>query len=116
MTLINQVLAKAKATPTATPSLFNPAPNLPISATTKITDLFSGGFNLIDLIFFIIGLLFFANLVMVGWDFMMSTGEPKKVAAAGTRLINGFIGLIMVVTAYLVVKLITNVLGLDNLI
>lgn len=101
---------------TPTPSLFNPAPKIPITATSKITDLFSGGFNLISLIFFIIGLIFFANLVMVGWDFMMSTGDAKKVAAAGTRLINGFIGLIMVVTAYIVVKLITKVLGLDNLI
>ena len=110
MTLINQVLAAP------TPSLFNPAPKIPITSTSKITDLFSGGFNLIDFIFFIIGLIFFANLIMVGWDFMMSTGDAKKIAAGGTRLINGFIGLIMVVSAYIVVKLITKALGLSNLI
>lgn len=88
-----------------------------ISNNWKIADLFTGGgFNLINFIFVIIGLIFFANLVMAGWDFMMSSGDPKKVTAASTRLVNGFIGLIMAVVAFVVVRLITNVLGLGNLI
>jgi len=93
----------------------NPAPNIPLDS--KITDLFSlSHFNLINFIFVIIGLVFFANLIMAGWDFMFSSGDPKKVAGATTRLINGFIGLIMAVVAFIVVRLITNVLGLGNLI
>lgn len=88
-----------------------------IPNTAKITDLLSlNHFNLINFIFVIIGLVFFANLVMAGWDFMFSSGDPKKVAGATTRLINGFIGLIMAVVAFIVVRLVTNVLGLGNLI
>jgi hypothetical protein len=95
--------------------LYNPAPNVPL--TSKIADLLSlDKFNLINFIFIIIGLIFFANLIMTGWDFMMSSGDPKKVTAASTRLVNGFIGLVMAIVAFIIVRLITNVLGLGNLI
>jgi TRAP-type C4-dicarboxylate transport system permease small subunit len=111
MTLINQVLAEDVSLST----LPNPAPKIPL--TSKITELFTkGGFDLINFIFIIIGLIFFANLVMAGWEYMMSSGDPKKVTAATTRVINGLIGLIMAVAAFVVVRLITNVLGLGNLI
>lgn len=100
---------------TPTPSLMNPAPSIPLDS--KITDLLSlNHFNLINFIFVIIGLVFFANLIMAGWDFMFSSGDPKKVSGAGTRLVNGFIGLILTIVAFVIVRLITKVLGLDNLI
>ena len=96
-------------------SLPNPAPSIPTAS--KITDIFTkGGFDVINLVFVIIGLLFFANLIMSGWEYMMSSGDMKKIQAASTRLINGFIGLIMAVAAYVVVRLVTNVLGLGNLV
>ena len=53
---------------------------------------------------------------MAGWEYMMSSGDPKRVASATTRLLNSFIGLIMVFTAYLVVRVITNFLGLGNIV
>ena len=109
MSLINQILAEDVSIST----LENPAPKIP--PTSKITDLFTkGGFNLIDFIFIIIGLGFFANLIIVGWEFMLSSGDPKKVQAASTRLINGFIGLIMAVVAFIVVRLISQILGLGG--
>lgn len=111
MTLIKQTLAADVSIST----LPNPAPNIPLAS--KISDIFSlQHFNLINFVFIIIGLLFFANLIMVGWEFMMSTGDPKKVQAATTRLINGFIGLVMAFVAFIVVRLITNVLGLGTLV
>lgn len=111
MTPINQVIAAD----VNISNLYNPATKIPIAS--KISDLLTGGgFNLINFVFILIGLLFFANLIMAGWDFMMSSGDPKKVAGASTRLVNGFIGLIMAVVAFVVVRLITNVLGLGNLI
>jgi len=88
-----------------------------ISNHWKIADLFTkGGFNLINFIFVIIGLIFFANLIMTGWDFMFSSGDPKKVAGASTRLVNGFVGLIITVAAFVIVRLITTILGLGALI
>ena len=111
MTITNQVLAQD----VDISQLYNPAPKIPL--TSKITDLLTqGGFNLVDFLFVIIGLIFFAMLVMAGWDYMLSSGDPKKVAAATTRLINSLIGLIITVIAFLLVRLVTNMLGLGNLV
>ena len=95
--------------------LYNPAPNIPL--TSKITDLFgkqTGGFWLLNLIFIIIGLIFFANLVMAGISYMTSAGDSKKVSAANTRIINGLMGLIMAVAAFIIVRLLSQVLGLGG--
>ena len=111
MTITNQVLAQD----VDISQLYNPAPKIPL--TSKITDLLTqGGFNLVDFLFVIIGLIFFAMLVMAGWDYMLSSGDPKKVAAATTRLINALIGLVITVVAFLLVRLVTNMLGLGNLV
>ncbi len=111
MTLINQV----SAADVNISDLPNPAPNIPL--TSKITDLFTGGgFSLLNFVFIIVGLIFFANLVIAGWGYMMSSGDPKKVQIATTRITNGLIGLIMTITAFIIVRLITRALGLDNLV
>lgn len=113
MPLIPPALA---ATPTvAVSQLYNPTN---ISVTSKLSDLFSkeGGFSLINFVFIIIGLVFFANLVMAGWDFMMSSGDPKKVQTATSRIMNGLVGLVMAFAAFIIVNLITNVLGLGSLV
>ena len=96
-------------------NLYNPAPKIPLAS--NISNLLTkGGFNLIDFLFVIIGLIFFAMLVMAGWDYMLSSGDPKKVAAATTRLINALVGLVISVVAFLLVRLVTNMLGLSNLV
>jgi hypothetical protein len=94
--------------------IFNPAINFTPGSGSKISDLFksSNGIDVVNLIFIIIGILFFANLVLAGWDFMLSTGDPKKAALASARITNGLIGLVMAFTAYLIVKIITTLLGL----
>lgn len=94
--------------------LYNPADNFTPGPGSKITDLFksANGLDIINLIFIIIGFLFLANLVMAGWDYMLSSGDPKKAAVASTRITNGLTGLIMAFTAYLIVKIVTSLLGL----
>lgn len=95
-------------------TLSNPATKL-----AGITDLggllTKGGVNILDLIFLVVGLAFFANLVLAGWDYMMSSGDPKKVSAASSRLTNGLIGLIMSITAFLVVRTVTTIIGIPNI-
>jgi len=94
----------------------NPATNIPLTA--KITDLLtlSNGVNLLNLIFVLTGLFFFVNLILAGWEFMLSSGDPKKISAASTRITNGLIGLVMTFTAFIVVRLITNMLGLGTIV
>lgn len=115
MTLITHVLADDGVNVTELINDANPAPKL--AGLNNLGDLLTeGGFDLINFIFIIIGLLFFANLVAAGWGYMLSSGDPKKVQVATTRLTNGFIGLIMAVLAFVIVRLITNVLGLGTLV
>jgi len=100
----------------STYGLPNPAPNL---TNFTIAGLLKGkddGVDVVNLIFIIIGLVFFANLIMVGWEYMMSSGDPKKVQASNTRLINGLVGLILAFVAFIIVRLITNILGLGTLV
>lgn len=97
----------------------NPAANFTNSPGAKITDLLNprgSGFDVISFVFIIVGILFFFNLILAGWDYMLSSGDPKKAAVANTRLTNGLTGLIMAFTAYLVVKIITTILGIGALV
>lgn len=71
---------------------------------------------LLRLVFVIVGLVFMFNLVMAGWDFMLSSGDPKKIATASSRITNGFMGVIMSITSYVIVKIILTFLGLGTLI
>lgn len=97
--------------------LLNAVPGSKFTTTTNLAQLITGGgFNLLDLVFAIVGLAFFFNLVLAGWDYMMSTGDPKKVTAASSRFTNGLIGLVMAITAFLVVRTIGQVIGIPGII
>ncbi len=98
-------------------TLFNPSSFKFNAGSSKITDLVNGstaGFDVINFVFVIVGLLFFANLIAAGWAYMLSSGDPKKAAFASVRITNGFTGLVMVFTAFLVVRLISILLGLNG--
>ncbi|KKT97286.1 MAG: hypothetical protein UW99_C0036G0013 [Candidatus Collierbacteria bacterium GW2011_GWC2_45_15] len=88
-----------------------------IQPGTTLAGLFTGGgINLITLAFVIIGLLFMWNIIMAGWDYMMSSGDPKKVSSASTRFLNGFMGIAIAFFAFLIVNIITSMIGLGSLI
>ena len=118
MHIIPQVLA-AMPTPVPVSDIYNPARNIPVAGNTvNLSYILSGGgrFNLITFAFVVIGLMFFFNIIIAGWEFLLSTGDPKKFASATTRFMNGFYGLIMVSTAYLIIRLVTTMIGLPNLL
>lgn len=97
--------------------LYNPSDFKFTKTSSKITDLFNGstaGFDIINFVFVIVGLLFFVNFIAAGWDYMLSSGDPKKAAIANTRLTNGLTGLIMAFVAFLVVRIISTLLGLSD--
>lgn len=115
MTFISQALAEDVKISDLLVTPTNPASNF--TSSPKITDLLgktTNGFWLLNLIFIIIGLIFFANLVMAGISYMTSAGDSKKVSAANSRIINGLMGLIMAVAAFILVRLISQILGLGG--
>lgn len=97
--------------------LYNPAKNFTFTPGSKITDLINqqgNSLDVINLVFVFIGLYFFANLIMAGWDYMLSSGDPKKAATASARMTNGLTGIVMAFMAFVIVRLIGRLLGLDT--
>ncbi len=107
MNLVGQVLAQDSVIK----GLYDPTGGN-IKPGSNLSSLLSS--NLITLIFTLIGVFFFFNIVMAGWDYMLSSGDPKKVQGASTRFLNGFIGLILALTAFIIVKIVTSFVGVGE--
>lgn len=80
---------------------FSPFPNL-------------GGFSnaLLSLAFFAAGLAFFINLLIGGIQWLSSGGDPKALQAARGRILNAFVGLIIVAAAFAIALIVETVLGI----
>ncbi len=58
-------------------------------------------------------ILFFV-LVWGGYDFLISRGNPEKVKEAQAKITTGIIGFVLLVTSYIIVKLIGVIFGLGD--
>lgn len=67
---------------------------------------------LLTLAFFAAGLAFFVNLLIGGIQWISSGGDPKALESARGRLMNAFVGLIIVVAAFAIALIIETVLGI----
>ena len=92
-------------------------PGQRIQNSWNIAELLTGGgtgFNLITFVFFIAGLVFFFNLLYAAWDYLLSTGDPKKIAGATQRLLNAFVGIVVVLGSFVIVRIALAILGITN--
>ena len=85
------------------------------TADTKLADLLTGPVGLINFSIFGAAVLLTLYLISGGFQFMVSGGDPKKVEGAKTKITNAFIGLFIVIFAFLIVQFMALLLGLDNL-
>ena|SRR3989344_4343573 len=69
--------------------------------------------RLITLVTSLAGMVFFVMLVVGGLKYMFSGGDPKKAEAAKGTLTAAFLGLVLIVSAYLILVLIGSFTGLD---
>jgi hypothetical protein len=97
--------------------LYNPVESLKGKSTLgDLINLQSAdGSTILNLIFVIIGFVFFFNLILAGWTYMMSSGDVKKASVASTNITNAFLGLVISFTAFLIVKLVTSFIGVSDL-
>jgi hypothetical protein len=65
----------------------------------------------LDLLFKVIGALAFLFLVIAGFRYVISSGEPQKVAEIRRQIIYIFIGLIVAILADVIVTFIVNKAG-----
>ena len=72
--------------------------------------------KIIPLVFFIAGLIFFFNLLYAAWDYLLSMGDAKKIAGGTQRLLNAFVGIVIVLASFVIVRIFLAILGLESLI
>ncbi len=67
--------------------------------------------NLIKGVLALSGVALFVMLVVGGYNFLLSGGDPKKLEAARGTLTNAVIGLVVIVLAFLIIKTIALFTG-----
>jgi hypothetical protein len=59
-------------------------------------------------------LLLFFVLVLGGYGYLMSQGNPEKVKSAQAKLTAGIIGFVLLILSYLAIRLITYIFGFEG--
>jgi hypothetical protein len=70
----------------------------------------------VNVLFALAGLVFFAMLLIGGLRYLTAGGDEKAVMAARQSLTNAFIGLVIVVAAFLVAQILFSVFGFGLLV
>jgi hypothetical protein len=56
------------------------------------------------------GLFFFLRLVLAGYSFMASTGDPAKIDLAQKQITHALLGLIIVIATFFIMQLVQAIL------
>lgn len=89
----------------------NPASEFTAAEANIQGILTGGGFNLVDFIFFIIGVFFLWSLSYSALKFVLGEGDPQRIAAANKRIINSILGLILTLLSFVIVKIAATIFG-----
>lgn len=111
MLSMTKPLFAAEPTPIDLSKYPNPAPKITDWSISGIIS--RGGFNLINLIFFLIGLLFMVSLLSAALSFILNQGDPAKISQATNRITNSIIGLAVLFTSFIIVRLVASLYGFD---
>ena len=79
----------------------------------KLSDAVSIIENIIKLLAPAAGIAFFVMLLVGGYQFMTSGGDPKAVGAARNTLTYAVIGIILVVASWLILLLVREITGVS---
>ncbi len=71
--------------------------------------------TVINFLFIIVGLVFFIMIVIAGIQWITSGDAEDKKSAAQKRLVNAVIGIVIVVASYLIVEVVSGLLGVGGL-
>lgn len=69
--------------------------------------------NILQVIVFFAGLAFFAMFIVGGFNYLLSSNDPKKVAVASSTLTSAILGLIGVIGSWLILRLIEQFTGIS---
>jgi len=62
----------------------------------------------------IAGVILLLIFIWAGYDFMMSEGSPEKIKSAQAKITTGVIGIILLVSSFLIVRVIEMIFGIRS--
>jgi hypothetical protein len=83
-----------------------------VATIRSLETLFS---NVITVVSSLAGVALFLMIVVAGFSFLFSGGDPKKLEQARGTLTGAVIGLVVIVVAYLILRLIGVFTGYSNI-
>ncbi|MEK7527980.1 MAG: hypothetical protein AAB574_03110 [Patescibacteria group bacterium] len=63
----------------------------------------------------IAGIIFIVQLITAGFDYIASSGDPKKFLNAGNKILQSVLGLVVVASAFLLAGLVSRLTGINIL-
>ncbi len=83
----------------------------PFGGAKTYGDLSQGGLvnfisNLVSLIILVAGIFTLVNFVLAGYGYLSSNGQPQKISAAGNKMLESLIGLIIIAATFIIAGLI----------
>jgi len=60
------------------------------------------------------GVILLLVFIWAGYDFMTSEGNPEKIKSAQAKITSGVIGVLLLVSSFLIVKLVELILGIKS--
>ena len=87
--------------------------NSAIDDTGKLTGIMILVNSLLRIFFVVAGLWAFLNIILAGFGFMTAGGDPKKVSAATAKIWQTFVGIIIMVSSFLIAAIIGILLFQD---
>jgi hypothetical protein len=85
----------------------------PIAATNTVEKYIS---NILGFLTIVAALFFMFRVIFAGYAFISSAGDPKKIEVAKEQLLQGFIGIVVVIAATIITGLVARILGLPNIL
>jgi Type IV secretion system pilin len=79
----------------------------------KISDLSTVFGNVVSAALGLAAIVLFVLLLMGGFKYITSGGDPKAVESAQKTITSAIIGLVLILVSYLILVLITNITGVD---
>ena len=71
--------------------------------------------NVLQVIVYFAGIIFFIMFINGGFQYLFSSKDPKKVAAASSTLTMSIVGLVGIIASWFILRFITNFTGVNVL-
>jgi len=62
----------------------------------------------------IAGVILLLVFIWAGYDLMMSEGNPEKIKSAQAKITTGVIGIVLLVSSFLIVRVVEMIFGIRN--